>query len=42
MGELDKDLCLFWKSVADANINFPTSSIISFEFFEGQLEAHIG
>ena len=42
MGELDKDLCLFWKKVAAANITFPTSSIISFEFFEGQLEAHIG
>ena len=42
MGELDKDLCLFWKRVADAHINFPTSSIITFEFLEGQLEAHIG
>ena len=42
MGELDKDLCLFWKSVAAANITFPTASIISFEFLEGQLEAHIG
>ena len=42
MGELDKDLCLFWKSVAATNITFPTASIISFEFFEGQLEAHIG
>ena len=42
MSELDKDLCLFWKSVAAANITFPTSSIISFEFLEGQLEAHIG
>ncbi|XP_068477058.1 predicted GPI-anchored protein 58, partial [Phaseolus vulgaris] len=41
MGELDKDLCLFWKNVAAANITFPTSSIISFEFLEGQLEAHI-
>jgi len=42
MGELDKDLCLFWKSVAAANITFPTASIITFEFLEGQLEAHIG
>ena len=42
MGALDKDLCLFWKSVADANITFLTSAIISFEFFEGQLEARIG
>ena len=42
MGELDKDLCLFWKSVAAANITFPTASIISFEFSKGQLEAHIG
>ena len=42
MGELDKDLCLFWKSVAAANITFPTVSIISFEFLEDQLEAHIG
>ena len=40
MGELDKDLCLFWKKVVAANITFPTSSIISFEFSEGQLEAH--
>jgi len=42
MGELDKDLCLFWKSVAAANITFPTSSIITFEFLKSQLEAHIG
>ncbi|XP_068464238.1 uncharacterized protein [Phaseolus vulgaris] len=41
MGDLDKDLCLFWKSVASANITFPTASIISFEFLEGQLEMHI-
>ncbi|XP_068462952.1 uncharacterized protein [Phaseolus vulgaris] len=41
MGELDKDLCLFWKSVAAANITFPTASIISFEFLKDQLEAHI-
>ena len=25
IGELDKDLCLFWKSVAAANITLPTS-----------------
>ena len=37
MGALDKDLCLFWKSVAAANITFLTSAIISFEFFEGQI-----
>jgi len=42
MGELDKDLCLFWKSVAAANITFPTASIIPYEFFESQLEIHIG
>jgi len=42
MGELDKDLCPFWKKVAAANITFPTSAIISFEFLEDQLEAHIG
>ena len=42
MGELDKDLCLFWKSVAAANITFPTASIIPFEFFESQLEIRIG
>ena len=42
MGELDKDLYLFWKSVEAASITFPTSSIISFEFLKVQLEAHIG
>jgi len=42
MGDLDKVLCLFWKSVAAANITFLTSSLISFEFFEDQLEARIG
>ncbi|XP_068500767.1 classical arabinogalactan protein 9-like [Phaseolus vulgaris] len=41
MGDLDKDLCLFWKSVASANITFPTAPIISFEFLEGQLEMYI-
>jgi len=42
MGALDKDLCLFWKSVADLNITFLTTALISFEFFEDQLEARIG
>ena len=42
MGQLDKDLCLFWKSVAAVNITFPTASIIPYEFFESQLEIHIG
>jgi len=42
MEELDKDLCLFWKSVAAANISFPIASIIPYEFFESQLEIHIG
>jgi len=42
MGELDKDLCLFWKSVAAVNITFPTASIIPFEFFESQLKIHRG
>ena len=42
MGELDKDLCLFWKSVASANITLPTAQIISFEFLEGQLDMYIG
>ncbi len=42
MGKLDRDLCLFWKSVAAANIIFPTASIIPYEFFETQLEIHIG
>ena len=42
MGELNKDLCLLWKSVAAANITFPTASIIPYEFFESQLEIHIG
>ena len=41
MGELDKDLFLFWKSVAAPNITFPTASIIPYEFFESQLEIHI-
>ncbi|XP_068486609.1 predicted GPI-anchored protein 58 [Phaseolus vulgaris] len=41
MGALDKDLCLFWKSVADANITFLTTALISFEFFEDQLEVRI-
>ena len=42
MGALDKDLCFFWKSVADANITFLTTTIISYEFFEDQLEVRIG
>ena len=42
MGAWDKDLCLFWKIVADANITFLTTALISFEFFEDQLEAQIG
>jgi len=42
MGELDKDLCKFWKGVASSNVTLATSSIITFEFDEGQLDAHIG
>ena len=42
MGALDKDLCFFWKSVADANITFLTTTLISYEFFEDQLEVRIG
>ncbi|XP_068463871.1 classical arabinogalactan protein 9-like [Phaseolus vulgaris] len=41
MGALDKDLCFFWKSVADANITFLTTTLISYEFFEDQLEVRI-
>jgi len=36
MGELDKDLCNFWKRVASSNV------IIAYEFLEGQLDVHIG
>ena len=42
MGELDKDLCGFWKRVASSNVTLPTSSIIAYEFLEGQLDMHIG
>ena len=42
MGELDKDLCNFWKGVASSNVTLPTSSIINYEFLEGQLDVHIG
>lgn len=42
MGALDRDLCFFWKSVADANITFLTTTLICFEFFEDQLEIRIG
>jgi len=42
MGDLDKDLCGFWKRVASSNVVLPTSSIITFEFLEGQLDVHIG
>jgi len=42
MGALDRDLCLFWKRVADANITFLTTTLISFEFYEDQLEIRIG
>jgi len=42
MGALDKNLCNFWKGVASCNVVLPTSSIISYEFHEGQLDVHIG
>ena len=42
MGALDRDLCLFWKSVASANITFLSTTLIWFEFFEDQLEIRIG
>jgi len=42
MGELDKDLCNFWKGVASSNVTLSTSSIITNEFLEGQLDVHIG
>ena len=41
MGALDKDLCNFWKGVASCNVVLPTSSIISYEFHESQLDVHI-
>ena len=42
MGELDKDLCNFWKGVASSNITLATSSIITYEFHKSQLDFHIG
>jgi len=41
MGELDKDICNFWKGVASSNVTLSTSSIITYEFLEGQLDIHI-
>jgi len=42
MEALDRDLFLFWKRVADANITFLTTTLICFEFYEDQLEIRIG
>jgi len=42
MGELDKDLCGFWKRVASSGVTLSTASIVSFEFYESQLDFHIG
>jgi len=42
MEKLDKDLCNFWKGVASSNVTLPTSSIINYEFLEGQLDVYIG
>ena len=42
MGELDQDLCSFWKELASSNIILATSLIIKFEFVESQLDFHIG
>jgi len=42
MGGIDKDLCSFWKRVASSNVTLSTSSIITYEFFKGQLDVHIG
>jgi len=42
MGELDKYLCNFWKGVSSSNVTLGTSSIIAYEFHEGQLDIHIG
>ena len=42
MGALDKDLCDFGKRDASSNVVLPTSSIISYEFLESQLDVHIG
>jgi len=38
MGELDKDLCSFWKELASSNTILATPSIIKFEFHESQLD----
>ena len=42
MGELDRDLCNFWKEVASTNTILATPSIIKFEFYEDQLDFYIG
>ena len=42
MGELDRDLCNFWKEVPSTNTTLPTSSIIKFKFYEDQLDFYIG
>jgi len=42
MGELDRDLCNFWKEVASTNTTLATPSIIKFEFYEDQLDFYIG
>jgi len=42
MGDHDKDLCGFWKRVTSSNVVLPTSSIITFEFLESQLDIRIG
>ena len=42
MGELDRDLCNFWKGVASTNTTLSTPSIIQFEFYEDQLDFYIG
>jgi len=42
MGELDRDLCNFWKEVASTNTTLATPSIIKFEFYESQLDFYIG
>ena len=41
-GELDRDLCGFWKRVASSNVVLPTSFINAYEFLEDQLDVHIG
>jgi len=42
MGELDRDLCNFWKEVASTNTTLATPSIIKFEFHESQQDFYIG